>query len=153
MASREWIEKFAQELGVNIHIWGRHGRRYKDQIENELGVKLCDQMSEFVESVGNISLFGVEILVTGVDDKYNCIVSTIDAREDAAWLPRTVIRIVKQEENMFYESDSGNIVGFDAVPFEPYRAEEFVRYEDLKSYIRYLIETDAEPNPFEKYLQ
>lgn len=152
MASRDWIESLAQANNVRIHIWGRFGREYRDQIESELGVKLSEQMAEFVDTIGNVSLFGTEILVTGVDDNWNCIRSTFEARDAADWLPRTVIRIVNDEVDMYFESDSGNIVGFESVPFEPYLAEELERFEDLNSYIEHLISLDAEPNPFDKHL-
>jgi len=122
MADREWLDEKQSSTGVEVHIWGRHGVKVRQEIERELDVVFDEQLASFVETVGNAGIGGFMVLIAGSDDAaWNCITETKRCRGLVPQMPADLVQIMDNGagSTFFYNANSGEVEVFESVPLNP----------------------------------
>lgn len=148
---RDYIEELALKKGAEIDIWGRCGAQYRSRIETMLGVTLSGTFSQFVESIGNLSVNGLEILICGADDSWDCVSQTLRVRDISENIPKSAILIISSEVNFFYNTTSGSVLAFEDAPFNPFNSDEIYRFDSFDKFLEYMLNEDARPSRYAQF--
>jgi hypothetical protein len=117
MWSRELVEKQLTEKSLDGFCWGRTGEAAVEELERRLGLRLPDELREFAASVGNLTVFPFEIIVTG-DSKdggeMSCVTETEAMRNFRDDTPEQLICIL-ESAGVVYCAAAGQdrILSFD----------------------------------------
>lgn len=153
MSYRDYIEALALKKGSNIDVWGRSGAQYRYRIESMLGISLSGTFSQFAESIGNLSVNGLEILICGADDNWDCVSQTLEARANFDKIPSSAVFIISSEVNFFYDTKSGSVLAFENAPFEPFNSDEIYRFDSFDKFLEYMLDEDTRPSRYAKILE
>lgn len=153
MSYRNYIEKLALKKGSNIDIWGRCGPQYRSRIESMLGLSLAGTFSLFAEFIGNLSVNGLEILICGADDNWDCVSQTLNARAHSDKVPSSAIIIISSEVNFFYDTTSGSVLAFEDAPFEPFNSDVIYQFDSFEKFLEYMLDEDARPSRYAPFLE
>jgi len=154
MANREWLKGKGESLGVEVRIWGSAGPSAREAIEQQLDVKLGDEIRDFVETVGNASIGSFMIVAAGdAQRQMSAVTETNAARSVNAGLPREYIKVMDHAgESYFYDASSGGVYAFDSLNIDP--AMKTLSFDGFEKFLEWAFEEtklQSEDNEFAFY--
>ena len=133
----EFIEELEKKR-IHFHIWGRHGKSVVKELENTLDFEFDSEAILFIEEIGNISIRGREILISGDEEKtYNCITETKNAFSIKKEKPDGV-KIMDFAGLSYILYRDGSIKAYEHVRID--FNEVIESYDSLSSLIKLIIE-------------
>jgi hypothetical protein len=121
MADAAWLNSQSKTFGQEARIWGRRGTDVRDQICDELGVTLDDEISSFICTVGNVSIAPFLVSIAGGNDgAMGAIERTKSLREVEPSLPPFLIQIMDQAGELYlYNDKNGTVAAYDMLNLDP----------------------------------
>ena len=138
MLNKHELIKELENKNIPFNIWGRHGKPVAKELENKLNFEFDQEATTFIEEIGNISIRGRQVLITGNEEKtYNCITETLDAfsinREKASG-----VKIMNFAGLSYILYRDGSIKAYEHAHIEPNEVIE--SYDSLSSLLSLIIE-------------